>query len=106
MKDEVRKMDWATYQDWTKTTAVYPEEKEEEYLICQVSFFQTSEKNGEDHLTCQVPYLHLVSSIEEELRKYKDKVKGWENASSTKCWLREVCWRRMIGKMVNCQAII
>ena len=33
LTEEVRKMDWATYQDWTKTTAVYPEEKAEEYLM-------------------------------------------------------------------------
>ena len=26
LTQEQREMDWATYQDWTKTTAVYPEE--------------------------------------------------------------------------------
>jgi len=26
-------MDWETYREWTRTTAVYPKEKEEEYLM-------------------------------------------------------------------------
>jgi len=26
-------MDFETYKEWTRTTAVYPKEKEEEYLM-------------------------------------------------------------------------
>ena len=46
-------MDWATYQDWTKTTAVYPEEKAEEYLM-----------------------LGLASEVGELLGKFKKEIRG------------------------------
>ena len=71
---EQRKMDWATYQDWTKTTAVYPEEKEEEYLM-----------------------LGLASEVGELLGKFKKEIRGDERNYHEKLTdkldeLGDVCW--------------
>jgi len=70
MKDKVRKMDWATYQDWTKTTAVYPEEKEEEYLM-----------------------VGLANEVGELLGKDKKEIRGdGEKLEDKKDELGDVCW--------------
>ena len=77
LTEEQRKMDWATYQDWTKTTAVYPEEKEEEYLM-----------------------LGLASEVGELLGKFKKEIRGdefVENFDGKKVndkldELGDVCW--------------
>ena len=76
---EQRKMDWATYQEWTKTTAVYPEEKAEEYLM-----------------------LGLASEVGELLGKFKKEIRGdGKNMSKAQRWqkyndkideLGDVCW--------------
>ena len=67
---EQRKMDWATYQDWTKTTAVYPEEKEEEYLM-----------------------LGLASEVGELLGKFKKEIRGDAEKLADKLdELGDVCW--------------
>ena len=63
-------MDWATYQDWTKTTAVYPEEKEEEYLM-----------------------LGLASEVGELLGKFKKEIRGDAEKLADKLdELGDVCW--------------
>ena len=46
-------MDWETYREWTRTTAVYPKEKEEEYLM-----------------------IGLANEVGEVLGKYKKQVRG------------------------------
>ena len=67
---EQRKMDWATYQDWTKTTAVYPEEKEEEYLM-----------------------VGLANEVGELLGKYKKEIRGdGEKLDDKLDELGDVCW--------------
>ena len=67
---EQRKMDWATYQEWTKTTAVYPEEKEEEYLM-----------------------VGLANEVGELLGKYKKEIRGdGEKLEDKKDELGDVCW--------------
>ena len=67
---EQRKMDWATYQEWTKTTAVYPEEKEEEYLM-----------------------LGLASEVGELLGKFKKEIRGDVKKFGEKLdELGDVCW--------------
>ena len=63
-------MDWATYQDWTKTTAVYPEEKAEEYLM-----------------------LGLASEVGELLGKFKKEIRGDAEKLADKLdELGDVCW--------------
>ena len=70
MKDEVRTMDWATYQDWTKSTAVYPEEKEAEYLM-----------------------VGLANEVGELLGKYKKEIRGDGEKFEEKIdELGDVCW--------------
>ncbi len=70
LTEEQRKMDWATYQDWTKTTAVYPEEKEEEYLM-----------------------LGLASEVGELLGKFKKEIRGDGKKITDKLdELGDVCW--------------
>ena len=70
LTEEQRKMDWATYQDWTKTTAVYPEEKEEEYLM-----------------------LGLASEVGELLGKFKKEIRGDGKKVTDKLdELGDVCW--------------
>ena len=65
-----RKMDWATNQDWTKTTAVNPEEKEQEYIM-----------HG------------LASQVGELLGKYKKEIRGDEEKFTDKLdELGDVCW--------------
>ena len=67
---EQRKMDWATYQEWTKTTAVYPEEKAEEYLM-----------------------LGLASEVGELLGKFKKEIRGdGEKLTDKLDELGDVCW--------------
>jgi NTP pyrophosphatase (non-canonical NTP hydrolase) len=67
---KVRTMDWATYQDWTKTTAVYPEEKEEEYLM-----------------------VGLANEVGELLGKYKKEIRGdGEKLDDKLDELGDVCW--------------
>ena len=46
-------MDFETYKQWTRTTAVYPKEKEEEYLM-----------------------IGLANEVGEVLGKYKKQVRG------------------------------
>ena len=70
LTEEQRKMDWATYQDWTKSTAVYPEEKEEEYLM-----------------------VGLANEVGELLGKYKKEIRGdGEKLEDKKDELGDVCW--------------
>ena len=77
LTEEQRKMDWASYQEWTKTTAVYPEEKEEEYLM-----------------------LGLASEVGELLGKFKKEIRGDEfvenfdgkKVSDKLDELGDVCW--------------
>ena len=67
---EQRKMDWATYQEWTRTTAVYPEEKAEEYLM-----------------------LGLASEMGELLGKFKKEIRGdGEKLTDKLDELGDVCW--------------
>ena len=67
---KVRTMDWATYQDWTKTTTVYPEEKEEEYLM-----------------------VGLANEVGELLGKYKKEIRGdGEKLDDKLDELGDVCW--------------
>ena len=67
---EQRKMDWATYQEWTRTTAVYPEEKAEEYLM-----------------------LGLASEVGELLGKFKKEIRGdGEKITDKLDELGDVCW--------------
>ncbi len=67
---KVRTMDWATYQDWTKSTAVYPEEKEEEYLM-----------------------VGLANEVGELLGKYKKEIRGdGEKLDDKLDELGDVCW--------------
>ena len=70
LTEEQRKMDWATYQEWTKTTAVYPEEKAEEYLM-----------------------LGLASEVGELLGKFKKEIRGDGKKVNDKLdELGDVCW--------------
>ena len=70
LTEEQRKMDWATYQDWTKTTAVYPEKKAEEYLM-----------------------LGLASEVGELLGKFKKEIRGDGGFHECKIdELGDVCW--------------
>ncbi len=46
-------MDWETYREWTRTTAQYPKDKEEEYLL-----------------------IGLANEVGEVLGKYKKQVRG------------------------------
>ena len=70
MENKEIKMDWATYQEWTKTTAVYPEEKAEEYLM-----------------------LGLASEVGELLGKFKKEIRGdGEKFSDKLDELGDVCW--------------
>ena len=70
LTEEQRKMDWASYQEWTKTTAVYPEEKEEEYLM-----------------------LGLASEVGELLGKFKKEIRGdGEKLTDKLDELGDVCW--------------
>ena len=70
MENKEIKMDWATYQEWTKTTAVYPEEKEEEYLM-----------------------LGLASEVGELLGKFKKEIRGDVKKFGEKLdELGDVCW--------------
>ena len=46
-------MDWETYREWTRTTAVYPKDREEEYLM-----------------------IGLANEVGEVLGKYKKQVRG------------------------------
>ena len=48
-------MDFETYKEWTRTTAVYPKEKEEEYLM-----------------------IGLANEVGEVLGKYKKQVRETE----------------------------
>ena len=70
LTEEQRKMDWATYQDWTKSTAVYPEEREEEYLM-----------------------VGLANEVGELLGKYKKEIRGdGEKLDDKLDELGDVCW--------------
>ena len=46
-------MDWETYREWTRTTAEYPKDREEEYLL-----------------------IGLANEVGEVLGKYKKQVRG------------------------------
>ena len=46
-------MDWETYREWTRTTAEYPKEREEEYLM-----------------------IGLANEVGELLGKYKKQIRG------------------------------
>ena len=63
-------MDFETYKKWTRTTAVYPKEKEEEYLM-----------------------IGLANEVGEVLGKYKKQVRGdGDKYKEIRSELGDVCW--------------
>ena len=63
-------MDFETYKEWTKTTAVYPKDREEEYLL-----------------------IGLANEVGEVLGKYKKQVRGdGSKYKEIRAELGDVCW--------------
>ena len=63
-------MDFETYKEWTKTTAVYPKDREEEYLL-----------------------IGLANEVGEVLGKYKKQVRGdGDKYKEIRGELGDVCW--------------
>ena len=63
-------MDWETYREWTRTTAEYPKDKEEEYLL-----------------------IGLANEVGEVLGKYKKQVRGdGSKYKEIRAELGDVCW--------------
>ena len=63
-------MDWETYRVWTRTTAVYPEDREEDYLM-----------------------IGLANEVGELLGKHKKKIRGdYVNFADKLDELGDVCW--------------
>tara|TARA_Y100000296_G_scaffold87428_1_gene133717 strand:+ start:6893 stop:7204 length:312 start_codon:yes stop_codon:yes gene_type:complete len=63
-------MDFETYKKWTRTTAMYPKEKEEEYLM-----------------------IGLANEVGEVLGKYKKQVRGdGDKYKEIRSELGDVCW--------------
>jgi NTP pyrophosphatase (non-canonical NTP hydrolase) len=63
-------MDWETYREWTRTTAVYPKDREEEYLM-----------------------IGLANEVGEVLGKYKKQVRGdGDKYKEIRAELGDVCW--------------
>ncbi len=63
-------MDWETYKEWTRTTAQYPKDKEEEYLL-----------------------IGLANEVGEVLGKYKKQLRGdGDKYKEIRDELGDVCW--------------
>ena len=63
-------MDFETYREWTRTTAVYPKDREEEYLM-----------------------IGLASEVGELLGKFKKEIRGdGEKLTDKLDELGDVCW--------------
>ena len=63
-------MDWETYREWTRTTAQYPKDKEEEYLL-----------------------IGLANEVGEVLGKYKKQLRGdGDKYKEIRDELGDVCW--------------
>ena len=63
-------MDWETYKKWTRTMAVYPEEREEDYLM-----------------------MGLANEVGELLGKHKKEIRGdYVNFTDKLDELGDVCW--------------
>ena len=63
-------MDWETYREWTRTTAQYPEDKEEEYLL-----------------------IGLANEVGEVLGKYKKQIRGdGDKYKEIRAELGDVMW--------------
>jgi len=63
-------MDWETYKEWTRTTAQYPKDKEEEYLL-----------------------IGLANEVGEVLGKYKKQIRGdGDKYKEIRAELGDVCW--------------
>jgi NTP pyrophosphatase (non-canonical NTP hydrolase) len=63
-------MDFETYKKWTRTTAMYPKEKEEEYLM-----------------------IGLANEVGEVLGKYKKQIRGdGDKYKEIRSELGDVCW--------------
>jgi|TARA_R110002167_G_scaffold154696_1_gene348949 NTP pyrophosphatase (non-canonical NTP hydrolase) len=63
-------MDWETYREWTRTTAQYPKDKEEEYLL-----------------------IGLANEVGEVLGKYKKQIRGdGDKYKEIRAELGDVCW--------------
>ena len=63
-------MDFETYKEWTRSTAVYPKEKEEEYLL-----------------------IGLANEVGEVLGKYKKQIRGDGNKyKEIRAELGDVMW--------------
>ena len=63
-------MDWETYRVWTRTTAVYPEDREEDYLM-----------------------MGLANEVGELLGKHKKEIRGdYVNFTDKIDELGDICW--------------
>ena len=63
-------MDWETYREWTRTTAEYPKDREEEYLM-----------------------VGLANEVGELLGKYKKQIRGdGDKFEEIRAELGDVCW--------------
>ena len=63
-------MDWETYRVWTRTTAVYPEDREEDYLM-----------------------MGLANEVGELLGKHKKEIRGDYVSFTDKIdELGDICW--------------
>ena len=64
------RMDWDTYREWTRTTAEYPEDREEEYLM-----------------------IGLANEVGELLGKYKKQIRGdGDKYKEIRAELGDVLW--------------
>ena len=64
------RMDWETYREWTRTTAEYPEDREEEYLM-----------------------IGLANELGELLGKYKKQIRGdGDKYKEIRAELGDVLW--------------
>ena len=63
-------MDWETYREWTRTTAEYPKDREEEYLM-----------------------IGLANEVGELLGKYKKQIRGdGSKFKEIRAELGDICW--------------
>ena len=63
-------MDWETYREWTRTTAEYPKEREEEYLM-----------------------IGLANEVGELLGKYKKQIRGdGDKYTEIRAEIGDICW--------------
>ena len=57
-------MDWETYREWTRTTAEYPEEREEDYLMIGLAS-EAGELLGKHKKEIRGDYVNLTDKIDE-----------------------------------------